>query len=452
MKKLLILFITTSFIVTGCSKKLDIKPTQSVDRTDVFTSDANIKAALIGAYDGLSNATFLGGDLQLYSELLGADGEIEWVGTYNEPDEIYMKAILTNNSYVRDTWLTGYKTINICNNILAAINVVNEDDRDRIKGEALFLRGEIYFEMVKLFAKPYSAGNVNTNLGLQLISTPTLDSITQANRVPRSTLEQTYAFILNDLNQAKTLLPEPDPDDMNVYANTYVASAVLSRVYLQMEEYEKARDEADNVISNGPYSLTNTYSGAFNNTANSSEDIFAMQVTAQDDQNDMHLFWSIIDYGARDGDVAIQEKHIELYDPADARLALFYIDDQDIYRSGKWKLQYKNIPFIRLAEMYLSRAECNFRLDEDKGATPDEDINDIIRSRAGLSATAITLDNILLERRLELAHEGQRIHDIKRLKQSVDGFNFDDNKLVFPIPIREINAVGENILKQNDGY
>jgi starch-binding outer membrane protein, SusD/RagB family len=450
MKKLQIVLIVSLIFFISCSKKLDIKPTQSIDRTDVFTSDANIKAALIGAYDALSKATFLGGDLQLYSELLGADDEISWVGTYNQPDEIFMKQILTNNSFVSDTWLQGYKTINICNNIIAAIDIVKEDDRDRVKGEALFLRGLVYFEMVELFAKPYSAGNVSTNLGLQLITTPTKDSITQANRVARSTVEQTYNLILDDLKQAKVLLPELDPDDPVVYATKYVASAILSRVYLQMEDYTNALAEADDVITSDTYSLTDTYAKEFNNTANTSEDIFALQVSAQHDENDMHLFWSIIDYGARDGDVEINDKHIELYEANDARLALFYIDDQDIYRSGKWKLQYKNIPIVRLAEMYLTRAECNFRL----GATGEaaDDVNDFIRARAGLLPATVTLDTILLERRKELAHEGQKIHDVKRLKGSVDGFDYDANKLVFPIPIREINAVGESILKQNDGY
>ncbi|MBX3257329.1 MAG: RagB/SusD family nutrient uptake outer membrane protein [Chitinophagaceae bacterium] len=451
MKKI-ITIIYSSLLIVGCSKELDLKPTQSIDEADVFTSDANIKAALNGAYDVVSNASFMGGDIQLYAELLGADKEIEWVGTYNEPDEVYRKAMLTNNVYIRDTWLYGYKAVNICNNILEAINIVDENDRDRVQGEALFLRGQVYFELVKLFAKPYSAGNTAANPGLQLISEPTVGDISDANRVPRSSLEDTYAFILDDLKQAKELLPEPDLDEPTVYANKYVAAAVLSRVYLQMGDYPNARQEANEVIESGYYSLTANYTDEFNNTSNTSEDIFALQVSAQHDENDMHLFWSIIDYGAREGDVAILQKHLNLYTAQDKRRALFYIDDQDIYRSGKWKLQYKNIPFIRLAEMYLTRAECNFRLGGDLGATPDEDMNETIRARVGADPIAVTLSNILMERRLELAHEGQRIHDIKRLKQPVDGFEYDANKLVMPIPIREINAVGENILKQNDGY
>ena len=448
MKRYYITAILFTCIIASCSKKLDINPTQSVDENLVFNSDKNIKSALIGAYNVVSGAALLGGDLQLYSELLGAGGEITWVGTYNQPDEIFNKSILTNNSYVRDTYTEGYRAINICNNIIAAIDLVHEDDRDDVKGQALFLRGLVYFELVKMFAHPYSEGNTSSALGLQIVTSPTKDGkITEVNKVPRSSLEDTYQQILSDLTTAKSLLG----DDYGAYAGKYVAAAVLSRVYLQMADYQKAAAQANDVIENSGASLEGDYSKAFNNTAPSSEDIYVLPVTAQDGDNDMHLFWSISDYGARDGDVEIEPKHINMYEAGDSRLALFYLDGSDIYRSGKWKFQYRYLPIIRLAEMYLTRAEANFRMGTSVGATPNHDLNEVIRNRAGLTPIAVTLDNILYERRLELAHEGQRIHDIKRLKQSVDGFSYNDNKLVLPIPLREINA-GEGVLEQNPGY
>ncbi|MFT3703728.1 MAG: RagB/SusD family nutrient uptake outer membrane protein [Agriterribacter sp.] len=447
MKKSIIFFSIFSLLITSCNKKLDLTPSTSVAEDEVFTSDANIKAALNGAYDAASSSTLLGGDLLLYSELLGADEEIQWVGTYNQPREIFNKAILTNNSFVTDTWDNAYKTINICNNIIKAIDIVDETDRDRVKGEALFLRGVMYFELVTLYAKPYSAGNVESNPGVQIVLTPTSGNITEANYVARSSVKETFDQVLADLKDAKSLLPTEN----GVYATTYAASAFLSRVYLQMEDYANARDEANTVIEDGGFELTSTYDKAFNNTVNSTEDIFAIQVSDKDGSNDMHLFWSIPEYSGRDGDVDVEQKHIDLYESSDARLALFYIDDQDIYRSGKWKLNYKNLPIVRLGEMYLTRAECNFRLSTDTGATPEEDINDVIRARVGLDPITIDLDNIIKERHLELAHEGQRIQDIKRLKESVDGFDYDANELVFPIPVREVNA-SNGALTQNPGY
>jgi hypothetical protein len=101
--------------------------------------------------------------------------------------------------------------------------------------------------------------------------------------------------------------------------------------------------------------------------------------------------------------------------------------------------------------MYLTRAEANFRMGTSIGDTPGNDLNAVIRKRAGLNPVVVNLANIIYERRLELAHEGQRIHDIRRLKLSVDGFAYDDNKSIFPIPSREVNA-GSGILIQNPGY
>jgi len=450
MKKILFISIVLFSSITSCNKKLEIDPTQSIDEAQVFTSDANIKKALNGAYDAASSGYVLGGDMMLYSELLAANGELRWDGTFNQPREIINKAILTNNSYVRDTYSNSYKAVNICNNILANLAVVDPADKDRIEGEALFLRGTIYYQLAVLYTKPYSAGNVNTNLGLSLITKPTVGNISDSNFVPRSTLQQTYSFILNDLTRAKSLLPE----DNGIYANTSAASAILSRVYLQLGDYAMARDEANTVIESGFYSLTDTYEAAFNNTTNSTEDIFAIQVSSQDGANDMQLFWSIRAEGARSGDVDVLQKHLSLYPDTtgDARYNLFY-EDGAVWRSGKWRKQYRNLPFIRLAETYLTRAECNFRLSSTIGATPFDDIS-IIRTRAGLATDPayITLDNILKERKLELAHEGQAIQDAKRLKETIETLPYDSPKLVLPIPISEINAVGPSILQQNEGY
>ena len=94
-----------------------------------------------------------------------------------------------------------------------------------------------------------------------------------------------------------------------------------------------------------------------------------------------------------------------------------------------------------MCRAYLTRAECNFRLGSTVGASPLDDIT-AIRSRVGLATPAsyITLANIIMERKLELAHEGQAIQDVKRLKESVDNFDYDANELVFPIPRSEVDA------------
>jgi hypothetical protein len=101
--------------------------------------------------------------------------------------------------------------------------------------------------------------------------------------------------------------------------------------------------------------------------------------------------------------------------------------------------------------MYLTRAEANYRLGTAVGANPLDDIN-TIRTRAGVAplTSIANVEQIYLERRRELAFEGFALHDAKRFKQTVDGLPWNDNKLVLPIPFREMNA--NPSLTQNPGY
>lgn len=121
--------------------------------------------------------------------------------------------------------------------------------------------------------------------------------------------------------------------------------------------------------------------------------------------------------------------------------------------TGKWRHLYKAIPVIRLAEMYLTRAEANYRKGGAQTGpnTPLQDVN-IIRERIGLTPLgAIASANVIVkERFLELAFEGERFFTVKRLKLTVNGRAYNDPRLIFPIPQREIDL--GNALPQNEGY
>lgn len=451
MKKYIILFSALGIFASGCGKKLEVLPTQSVEEAVVLSNDQGVKNLLNGAYDMISNGALYGGDLFLYSELLASDGELRWEGTFNQPREIWRKDILTTNSYVTASWLAAYRAINATNNILGALEVVNPDDRDRVRGEALFIRGSMYFELVKFFAQPPSTGNAASALGVPIVLEGTRTENVSMER-PRNTVQDVYAQIISDLTESLALLEPVGYNDE--YANAAAAAAQLSRLYLQLEDYPNARDFANEAIElaeDMDYSLATSYPALFNNSSNSTEDIFAIQVSANDGANDMHLFWSIPEFGGRDGDVAILSKHMNLYNNSDERKNLFYEDDAETIRSGKWKLQYRNLPIIRLSELYLTRAEANLRLNTEVGNSPADDIRPI-RTRAGLSTPDDpTLAFILAERKLELAHEGHALHDLKRLKGTSDGFAYNAPKMLLPIPQREINAAN-GVLIQNEGY
>ena len=219
-------------------------------------------------------------------------------------------------------------------------------------------------------------------------------------------------------------------------------------MYLQQARYADARDAANRVInlktsSGAPrYTLTGSFEEEFTTTTNTSEDIFAIQITSQDGLNDLNTFYS----SSQRSDIEVDPGFIALYDASDERGQFF---DSNTY-TLKFDQQYSNVKVIRAAEMYLIRAEANLRLATQVGAMPLDDVN-TVRARAGApDLTMVTLSNIILERRLELAFEGFRIHDVKRLKQSVGSLPFNSPKLVLPIPQRE-RDVNPNLV-QNAGY
>jgi hypothetical protein len=283
-------------------------------------------------------------------------------------------------------------------------------------------------------------------MGVPLVLTPT-GVLTENNFVTRNTVDEIYNQVITDLLSAASKLPE----DNDVYASSGAANALLARVYLQKGDYAKARDAANLVINSGMYSLQKTYEGVFNNDNNTLEDIFATQITPQDRFSSMTEFFSVPEFGGRDGDIEILDGHLNLYSVGDKRFDLFFNGNGSI-ECGKWNNQYGVVNLIRLAEMYLIRAECNSRLSTSVGATPLADFN-LIHTRAGLNpVVSVTLNDILYERRLELAFEGFRIHDIRRLNQDVGLLHYNDPKLLFPIPAREIEANPKLKTQQNPGY
>lgn len=448
MKKIQTIFsiLAILLIASSCEKYLDLKPRQSLDESAALSSDANVKTVLVGAYRTIRYSATYGGCVLRNSELSGGTGEISWQGTYNGPREIYNHAIISANGDITQQWLNSYECVNICNNVLSALAVVDSADRASVEGEALFLRSMMFFDLVRFYAKTYEAGATNSQYGIPLILTPTR-GISGENSVGRNTVEEVYTKIIADLVKAATQLP----DENGYYATSAAANALLARVYLQKGDYAKARDAANTVLGNEMYSLNGSYAEAFNNEEYSSEDIFATKFIAADGVNQMTEFWSTTEYGGRDGDIEILDGHLNLYDSEDQRYALFW-DGNDGVRSGKWNTQYGLVNLFRLAEMYLVRAECNKRLGTSVGATPVDDYN-VIHERAGLTPkSSVTLEDILLERRLELAHEGFKLHDMKRLKLSVGSLPYNDPKLVYPIPAREIAANPAIATQQNDGY
>jgi len=447
MKNQYIKFLSMFLLLAGltaCDKYLDLEPAQSISENIALDSDRNVKNVLRGAYNVFRREALYNGNLLRNAELLGGDGEILWTGTFGGPRQIAQKTMFAENEDVRVQWMDSYNGINITNNVLSALDVVNADDRNRVEGEALFLRALFHFDLVRFYALPYVAGTTNSQLGVPIVATPTR-GINENSFVARNTVEDVYTQVITDLNRASDLLPATN----GVFATKSAADALLARVYLQKGDYQNARDRANTVIATQLYQLRPNYAAVFNNDNASSEDIFVTQITSQDPASSMTIFFSTPPFGGRDGDIDILPGHLDLYEEDDQRLALFYMGSGEM-RTGKWNNQFGVVNLIRLAEMHLIRAESNFRLGTSVGFSPADDVN-TLRTRAGLvPKDNVTLEDILLERRLELAHEGHKIHDLRRLMLNVGNRPYNSPELVFPIPAREI--IANPNLEQNTGY
>lgn len=460
MKKHKILYISALslvFALGACNKQLDLKPFDQIDQSQALLTAGDVQITLVGAYNRASNANLYGGNVFLQPDLMSTQNIIEWSGTFQGLTQMVTQTIPSNNGFVEGTWLSGYAVINNCNNVLAALSKVNAADKNRTEGEAKFLRGMTYFDLTRLFGKAWNDGDPAVNLAVPIVLTPTRQ-VDESTKVLRATVAQVYQQAIADLTDAEGKLPASN----GYFANKYAASAILARLYLQKGDYPNAAAEATKVISSGAFHLNANYEDEFPYPArlaqhvdNTDEDIFAIQFNPQTvnatNNHALNTFYASSDDAGR-GEIAIKQPFIDEYSDDDTRKAMFY-DDAGSMRTDKFSNADGNVHIIRLAELYLIRAEANLRISAVSaiGDTPVNDVNKT-RVRAGLEPLLVaTIADVLTERRHELAFEGGFfLHDAKRLQQNVNGLPYNSNKLVFPIPDVERNANPKLI--QNPGY
>ncbi|MDH7447025.1 RagB/SusD family nutrient uptake outer membrane protein [Aquimarina sp. 2201CG14-23] len=457
LKYILLSFLIITIVIVGCEDNLELEPEQSLLPEIATSNAANVQNILTGIYDEAGQTLSYGGDINLASELLANSTDLSWNGTFEQPAQLIEKQLVPDNTFVRDYWLNAYEVSNQSNIVLASLDVFDEEsDRNRVEGEAKFLRGLVYFDLARLYGQPYAAGGGNTQLAAPIVLDAVLnpDDITSPSR---NTVEEVYAQVILDLSDAYNLLPNTN----GIFADRYGAQALLARVYLQQGNYAAARDAADDVLQNSGHSLTATYAEAFNNDQDSQEDVFAWQITSQDPNetaggtegsNDMNTFWAGQAFGGRSGnpDVSINASFFTVFDDPNDERGQFIYSNTGGTATTKWQSQFANIPFLRIGEMHLIRAEANFRLGTSIGLDPLVEINALRARSNAVALGSVTLQDIINERIRELAFEGFALHDIKRLQGTVGALNYDDNFLVMPIPQRERDA-NPNLM-QNPGY
>jgi starch-binding outer membrane protein, SusD/RagB family len=453
------LLALSALLLGACDTPLDVDPDSQLPFDEALDSPEEIAAGVRGAYDALQQGGAYDRDIIVFPDMY-ADNLV-FTGTFDTDAEVSDLAVQASNGAVQDIWEAAYDAINRANNVLSSLPGVEGMDPDeaaQFRGEALFIRALSYHNLVRWFG------------GVPLVLQPNweIGDDENTNR-PRSTQAQVYAQIEADLEEAEGLLPS---FSAGYLATSGAATALLARVYLDEGKYAQARDAATAVIDGGDYELIQPYGNVFA-VENSSEVIFSVQYTVTD-FNELAFWFFPSVLGGRRGFAptadlagAFGDDDTERFDRT---IGFYQTSTGATRRYGNKYFRIStgedNIIVLRLAEMYLIRAEANARLGAP-AAIVLADVN-VVRERAEVApltaadvdydeSGTVTQDELLQavldERRLEFALEGHRFFDLRRIYGTAGTAEFlgiPEFRLLFPIPQDERDANPN--LGQNPGY
>ena len=456
--KISYLIIGTLFLGTitlSSCKFLELESPDGVSEEKVFTTPAGFQSARIGMYAALGDKNYYGGTFPLALEAHsdnGANGGYA-VAAYDELGT--SKAVTPNNIVVEKMWLAMYSPINIANQILANIGNIRDstfikEQRDNIKGEALFVRALCHFDVLRTWGEHWDSTSI---YGIPVVTTPqSFDKV-----ILRSTVSDTYKAIINDLLDAQKLISSTNKTFVNVAA----VNSLLARVYLYSKNNVEAGILAEQTVKDAgtsPLYSAAEYEKVFT-TKQSKESIFELAFNTQSRSAFNQLSYvrpeAIRSEVVFLASAALNDFFKKRTNDARARLVNFTDNDPSISPDGRSEKyrgeQTRDNPayILRLAEQFLIAAEA---VGKTKGIVY---LNAIRGSRGmsilpGAITEAVYAKAIADERRAELNMEGHRYFDLARTGQVQDVMG-KDVKSNLPIPTREITATNGGLL-QNKGY
>jgi len=491
--KLSFMVLTASAIATwSCSKSfLEITPTTEVSTTEAITDVASMRTAIAGTYAQMKDFNYYGRTTMLVPELLSDNAFISTrnTGRYISYGDY---AIVPEEAFSRDQWRQQYITAANASMIIQygePLNISESelDERNQIIGEAYAVRALAYFDLLKMYAQPYSYTADASHPGVPIVrELPT--QLSELVYPGRSTVKEGYDWVVENLQHAIAIMPprlivQGRVSSSKTRLSLNGAKALLARVYLYMGKYQLAADLATEVIESQQYSLlvTNSLIAGFK-SLNSSESIFEIANNQSDHQGSNSL--AAMFHQSNYGDALATEDSYNQYAEGDVRREFITKGIRSSAENPAYLVnKYDNIStfnehikVIRLAEVYLTRAEALAKLGGANVTGALADLN-LIRKRANPEAEDITLSGdaliaeILAERRRELAFEGHRLYDLTRNNLAfthyisplivdrpnsfvVDypGRSSQHLRTILPIPQQEIdNNVGLQG-QQNEGY
>mgnify|MGYP003575209490 CR=1 FL=1 len=441
---------------------LELDPTSAIPTSQALNTEADVRVALNGAYAGLRNVDLYGRTVPVIGDVM-ADNAYQSTVNTNRYTLFNNYTFTVADANVSGLWSSAYTAILRANNIINA-NVASSANVDQYKGEAYAIRALSYFTLVRYFARPYT-DNPN-GLGVPIITKYDPDA-----KPARNTVAEVYTQINNDLTQAYTLMTKYTNSSQ---FNKYAAKGLQAKVYLTMGDYSNALTAALDVINNGGFkSVTGeNYVAYWNEPGIRSDKLETLFEVSSDAVGNLQFDALSYLYSQQGnyGDFLVSTDLNALFGTTDVRKQVFPNAQRPTGTAVVAIAKYPSIladrsdtKVIRLSEMYLIAAEASYALgNEDNART----YVNYITSRRGATAISSTgaqlFEDIINERRKELALEGDRYMDLQRLKRDVvrstnypssaRSIPYSNYRRVLPIPQVELDANPNIRSQQNAGY
>jgi len=461
MKKIsLILF--TALVLGACNKKeLDLYPYNQIETAQAFNNTNNVDLALGGVYNGLRSAgSYYQGDWNIAFEVVSDNLVLNQQGRLSQ--QTFYNWQYTGNG---TTGLFGnaYSIIRRCNAIIENIDKVVAADtyKNNVKGQALAARALLHFDLSRVYGATYLNATDKDSTTPYVIST-------DATLVPgKMSVKDVYTKVVADLTNAETLIATSNGVGR---ISKNAVQGFLSKVYFYMGDWDKSIASATAALGATPaIGSISTFPSIWTDASEVGV-IFKIKNTLTDNSNTLGVNYYQIVGGGIKSEYNVDYNLFQLFKSNDVRKATYMVTsayngvsyNHVIKYAGKtgFPVGVLDGKVLRSAEVLLNRAEANYRKGNSAGALADLNL---LKSNRYTGHTDVTLsgsallDEILLERRLELAFEGDRFFDLKRrnagITRSGKGDKADgtgtaalfttlspgDYKLNLPFPQSELN-------------
>lgn len=477
-KKIIYILAIGMFSLASCEKELEQAPFNAIAQNQAFNSESDFVNAVRGAYQGLRLGNYYGGQdggsMIITPDVLADNLIINSQGRQSQQG-FFLYNYTANGTW--GLWNNAYTTIMRANRVLENIDKLeNGDVKNNIRAEALALRALAHFDLLRVYAKRY-IGATASDLGV-----PYVTSSDPSLLPARTPLIESYNNVVKDFLAAESGIAASNGVGR---LNKAAVEGLLGRVYLYMGEWQKAIDMSTASINNAPATRQIASIAQFPliwKDGTEQEVLFKVRIL-DSDNNPVGVGYGQASPAGVRPEYSPSFELVNAYTATDVRKDAYigqttfngiqfnYIKKYEGRATGNANVV--DVKVIRLSEVYLNRAEAHARLNRDVEALVD--LNTIRSNRySDFDATTAVeegpalLDAIMLQRRLELAFEGHRFFDLKRLgfpvdrtssgdridgtgsAPAVDGISAGDFKFALPIPQAEVD-VNPNII-QNEGY